>query len=401
VLKPFSVSSIEEVIAKIRGQLEQEKLVEDAMEMTAKQLIERICTSTMSIDSLIAQLEKVIGKPQDRIRFGMFAVYGQVEESIIYNVLDHFSELQHAILLDDITVFLVLDYVNFMDTAKRIQDYMEEYCKVKFTVVFGEKAVDITGVRERYNIFILLRTPVFYLEPGNRKEIHQLQNHTATLDWEMEEKEQNHFLNLLRKEVMNGNQEEARQLTWNYMNHFIGVEKESLLSMVDRLFGLLVNQMVAEDSQLYQHMREEEKVWRNGMREVNTFHYLFDILWQYIHEVVEWYIQVRQNPNHHIVTYVKEYIDRNYHIEINVEYMAEGIHLSPNYLRSIFKESTGKTIGEYIKEYRFTKACELLKDKARKVKEISKLVGYEDVSYFCASFMKRFGESPNEYRKHI
>lgn len=56
--------------------------------------------------------------------------------------------------------------------------------------------------------------------------------------------------------------------------------------------------------------------------------------------------------------------------------------MSPNYLRSLFKEATGKTILEYNTEMRLQRAAELLKNKKNKVREVSLAVGYENVSYF-------------------
>ena len=84
-----------------------------------------------------------------------------------------------------------------------------------------------------------------------------------------------------------------------------------------------------------------------------------------------------------------------------MEEMAEEVHLSPNYLRSLFKERMGQTILEYVTEYRLLKACELLKDKTLRVKEIGRLVGYDNESYFGTVFAKKYGVTPNEYRKMV
>ena len=81
--------------------------------------------------------------------------------------------------------------------------------------------------------------------------------------------------------------------------------------------------------------------------------------------------------------------------------MAEGLRLSPNYLRSLFKAGTGQTILEYLTDFRLQKACELLKDKTQKVKDIGLLVGYENISYFSQVFVKHYGVTPNEYRKMV
>ena len=101
----------------------------------------------------------------------------------------------------------------------------------------------------------------------------------------------------------------------------------------------------------------------------------------------------------YVVRKVQEYVRSHYSQSVTVEDMAAEIHFSANYIRTIFKEGTGQTILEYITDYRFEQACELLKNPKYKVKEVSMQVGYENVSYFCSVFTKRYGETPNEYRK--
>jgi two-component system response regulator YesN len=56
---------------------------------------------------------------------------------------------------------------------------------------------------------------------------------------------------------------------------------------------------------------------------------------------------------------------------------------------------------EYNTEMRLQRAAELLKNKKNKVREVSLAVGYENVSYFGVVFQKRFGVTPNEYRKMV
>jgi len=62
---------------------------------------------------------------------------------------------------------------------------------------------------------------------------------------------------------------------------------------------------------------------------------------------------------------------------------------------------TGYTILEYITDYRFSKAEQLLKDKKLKIKEVSCMVGYENVSYFTSLFTKRYGMSPRDYQNRF
>lgn len=103
----------------------------------------------------------------------------------------------------------------------------------------------------------------------------------------------------------------------------------------------------------------------------------------------------------HVVSCVKQYVEAHYGDSISVEALASDIGLSPNYVRSLFKESEGITINEWIVEFRMEKACELLRDRRLKVKEISRMAGYENSSYFCSVFARHFGMSPNEYRMQM
>ena len=103
--------------------------------------------------------------------------------------------------------------------------------------------------------------------------------------------------------------------------------------------------------------------------------------------------------NAYVVRRVKEYVQQHYGEPMTVDAIADEIHFSVNYVRSIFKEGTGQTILEYVTDYRFARACELLKDPTLKVREVANMVGYENISYFGSVFTKRYHLTPNEYRK--
>lgn len=103
--------------------------------------------------------------------------------------------------------------------------------------------------------------------------------------------------------------------------------------------------------------------------------------------------------NQAIAEQIVKLIGERYHLPLTVEEIAKEVYLSPNYIRTIFKEKMGETILDYLTRFRMNKAAELLKDKALKVREVAHSVGYENVSYFCSIFHKHRGSTPNEYRK--
>lgn len=96
---------------------------------------------------------------------------------------------------------------------------------------------------------------------------------------------------------------------------------------------------------------------------------------------------------------VQEYISKNYDRELSVEMLASIAFLTPDYLSRLFKKSTGKSLSQYIKQYRMDKARELLVHTNKKIIDIGSQVGYPNYSYFCQSFREYFGTSPEKYRK--
>ncbi len=101
-----------------------------------------------------------------------------------------------------------------------------------------------------------------------------------------------------------------------------------------------------------------------------------------------------------IVDEVCSIIQQNYGQIISIDALAELIFLSPNYLRTIFKDITGKTLLEYITQVRMDNACILLQETNLRVHEIARRVGYDSPSYFGSVFFKRTGLTPNQYRTH-
>lgn len=93
-----------------------------------------------------------------------------------------------------------------------------------------------------------------------------------------------------------------------------------------------------------------------------------------------------------------DYIKLNYSEKISIKEIADQLYLSPNYLSELFKKHTGKTISEYLTDYRLEKACQLLDHAEYRVGDVSGMVGIHDGRYFSNMFKKKYGMTPTEYR---
>ena len=99
------------------------------------------------------------------------------------------------------------------------------------------------------------------------------------------------------------------------------------------------------------------------------------------------------------VEQIKQYIAGHVSEELSVEDLAAMVHFNPDYLSRVFKKETGKTVSEYITEYRCALAGELLKNTDLSVTMIASKSGYPNYAYFTRIFKKYSGCTPREYRK--
>jgi transcriptional regulator GlxA family with amidase domain len=84
--------------------------------------------------------------------------------------------------------------------------------------------------------------------------------------------------------------------------------------------------------------------------------------------------------------------------DIQLDELAQSLNLSASRLRHLFKDETGISPMQYLKEQRMQKARELLQTTFLKVNEVMFKVGVKDESHFVRDFKKRFGLSPSQYR---
>lgn len=106
-----------------------------------------------------------------------------------------------------------------------------------------------------------------------------------------------------------------------------------------------------------------------------------------------------ENPT---IFLIKDYISKHYMQEtLSVKDISTHVFLSASYVCTFFKNETGKTLNQYLTEYRMERVKQLLADSRYKITDISYRVGYSDGNYFGKSFKKYSGFSPSEYREKM
>lgn len=82
----------------------------------------------------------------------------------------------------------------------------------------------------------------------------------------------------------------------------------------------------------------------------------------------------------------------------SVQFCADQLHLSANYLGDLIKKETGKSAQEQIQLYLIDMAKEKVLDTSRSISEIAYELGFKYPQHFTRLFKKCVGTSPNEYR---
>ncbi len=99
-----------------------------------------------------------------------------------------------------------------------------------------------------------------------------------------------------------------------------------------------------------------------------------------------------------VVQKIKDYIHNHYHERITLEDFARLTNYSGTHLTNVFREATGKTVFDYLIDYRMEKAKEMLKSRSSKIYLVAEQVGYTNISHFCLQFKKHTGLSPTEFK---
>lgn len=79
--------------------------------------------------------------------------------------------------------------------------------------------------------------------------------------------------------------------------------------------------------------------------------------------------------------------------------LCEMAGFSESTLRRLFKEQTGKTVYDFIKDTKMTNAARKLLVTNEPISSIAYALGYETPSYFSKCFKEVFGLSPQDYRR--
>lgn len=107
------------------------------------------------------------------------------------------------------------------------------------------------------------------------------------------------------------------------------------------------------------------------------------------------------NKDDFVIKKAKDYIKKNYHDTLTLNDVSAHIYLNPNYFSTLFKNKTGITFRQYLRDFRIQKSKELICQGNLKMYEIAEAVGYPEPAHFVRAFKDVEGISPTEYKNSL
>ena len=205
----------------------------------------------------------------------------------------------------------------------------------------------------------------------------------------------------LHADIRQGKSQEAAAWIRDYFSSLIEEANTSIepieqacLRLLDQIYGVHVMAHPGVKEKM-----EDKAVLTGKLSVIESVPYMEQTLRKTVLKLIECIAEQETDKHAVTVSQLKRLISEQYSHPLTIEFLAERVFMSPNYLRTIFKEHTGSTVLEYLTQVRMEHASDMLQNSALKIHEISAKVGYENPSHFCAIFLKKMGLTPNQYRK--
>lgn len=185
-----------------------------------------------------------------------------------------------------------------------------------------------------------------------------------------------------------------------------------VLQIINKYNGLSINEIKENCEELiiilsrivYSETKDDEIFldirykYKKKVKSCRDFNNLKDIILEASEEIISILRNILLNGKHNLIQKINSYIENNFTQEITLNFLAGMFFISPNYLSTIFNEKNGMSLKDYINKLRIEKAKVYLEETDMKISDISKKIGYSQLSYFGSIFKKMENCTPNGYR---
>lgn len=399
ILKPFTEDSIGEVISRVKEKIRKEQWMHLSVTSAQKMMLERLCCHQDGYMEAYSWMQQFSEEETLEKQFHVVAVYGNFTREQNQRLIKENKVILHYIVFGNVTVYLLRKFVSSRDMAVRIRNYFREYCAAECNVIYLKDAVPLERLYETCQELQNLFQVMFY----SSVRLWELEEAKDFADQTAAERKPRFIkgggITQIQQVLLHNSRDEVMKALDSYLDTFLYQEYDQAI-----FYSMELCKAIEEQYSLQEVGNLESELKEIECSIVRSCHFeeVRSALKRLLYPLTEQSGESRKDQAADVmVSYARQYIRENYREPVVVEELARNAGFSTNYFRTIFKERTGITIYEYTTQIRMEKARELLRDERQKVKEIGVLVGYESSAHFGSVFRKRFGMTPNEYRRKI
>lgn len=353
-------------------------------------------------DMLEQELMLILLKTDDREQFekldaGRKKAYRFIMMNVSEEVLDA-GKTAKAIYIGEGQFILLIflpeekDKIVWEEKIRFLQNKVQEFTGFSLSAFIGGHVQGAEMLVHAYNTAsTLLRYGIVYsrgaiLEPS-LLNIHE--NNAVIYDESLEER----ILDPIRA----GNSEEAKALFDKLVEVSSRGDIESFMLSMTR-FSLALGKTI--DILNKSRIEKIPISMKDFYIRLATFESIDDLKNQFYQVIEKITPQRSQVETRHdaLVDSIKRYIGEQFTAELSLKGIAAEFKLSQGYLGTIFKESVGMSVMDYINHKRLDKSAELLLRTELSIGEIMERTGFHNESSFYKLFKRRFGATPKAYR---
>ncbi len=303
------------------------------------------------------------------------------------------SICQPDVIISDIK----MPYMDGIELAKRIFE-SSSHSKIPIILLSGYREFEYAKNAMQYHV------NHYILKPITRQKIIQLEDILIKLYEEKEMSKKNlmeladcnyreNLLNYLRNH--NISQIEDFFHSAFYQNCMNGkyndmIGSQLILLLYDYLTDIRFTKSILDSSR--SHTLEQLYELPNSTAKSNYIENLYmDVITLLLHQ--------KNNNSDALYRFALQYIEDHYtDPNFSLSAMADEMNITLSYLSTIFKQSSGRNLNNYVAEKRLELSKKMLQSPSYSIKEIAVSCGYENIGYFSTIFRRKVGMTPSQFR---
>lgn len=394
ILKPFDVDEIQDALIRIITELSKE---DKSSKLSLRSVVYNVLMNPVDENVTAARMyfaNNTVSSYQVAVIYCHKESY---REDIIYKLRQHSNKHKQLVYVKNATNRIICFYANManvdLDLKLVFSEFFDKYHRYEreLLVGVGDSTESIEMIKESYsqavetvNNGVIFGDHGVYSYEAKPSELYTYFYSTSDIE---------KLLVSLRCSDKDNVTKKIYKIYENLEDN--KVEYSHLLSVSNGLISICASTIVEKSKSVQDKYDQSGHVINFNNRSLQEIR----------DSVVEFYMKAIDLSKSTMLTKAQqvalesaEFITKNYeNPALSISLIAEFVHLEESYVRRVFKKANGKTINNYIIEYRMQKAKELLLEKKHKHSTIAEMVGYIDAAYFSKSFKKTVGQSPKEF----